>query len=279
MGFFVASVVTGSVALAHSGSDHADGQPDPIGESASDPIEIAASVRSWRDTRDVIPQEDNTPYDGRFTFARIRFGVGLRAGSFGRGRGLPPWAHDYPRAERNFMNILRETTLLQPYMDGGNIFTTDDPELTLYPAAYISEPGYWNPSDAEVEGLRNYLLKGGFLIADDFRDPEWRNFDAQMKRVIPGAEFVELDESHPIFDSFFRIESLKSLASPTFRVQPVYLGLHEENDPNQRLVVIANYNNDIGEYWEYSDVGWYPIDLSNEAYKLGVNYIIYAMSH
>jgi len=177
------------------------------------------------------------------------------------------------------MNILRETTFLQPYMDGGNIFTADDPELTLYPAAYIAEPGYWNPTDAEVEGLRNYLLKGGFLIADDFRGSDWINFDAQMKRVIPGVEFVELDESHAIFDSFFRIESLKTLASPTFQVQPAYLGLHEDNDPNQRLVVIANYNNDIGEYWEYSDLGWYPIDLSNEAYKLGVNYIIYAMSH
>ena len=317
--------------------------------------------------------------------------------------GCPQWAHDYPRAERNFMNILRETTLLQPYMHGGNIFKTDDPKLTRFPLAYISEPGYWNPTESEVEGLRNYLLKGGFLIADDFRgsdwfnfdaqmkrvipsaefveldethmifdsffrieslktlisptfqvvpvylglheenDPDrrlmaianynndigeyweskltrfplayisepgywnpteseveglrnyllkggfliaddfrgsdWFNFDAQMKRVIPGAEFVELDETHTIFDSFFRIESLKTLTSPTFRVVPAYLGLHEENDPDRRLVAIANYNNDIGEYWEFSDVGWYPIDLSNEAYKLGVNYVIYAMTH
>ncbi len=270
VGFFVASVLTGSLALVRSGTDHAD--VTPFGE---------ATPASRGDVPEVFMQENNTPYDGRFTFVRIRFGVGLSAGSFGgrRGRGLPPWAHDYPRAERNFMNILRETTFLQPYMDGGNIFTTDDPGLTLYPVAYISEPGYWNPSDTEVEGLSNYLQKGGFLIADDFRGSDWLNFDAQMKRVIPGAEFVELNESHAIFDSFFRIESLKSLASPTFQVQPVYLGLHQDNDPNQRLVVIANYNNDIGEYWEYSDVGWYPMDLSNEAYKLGVNYIIYAMSH
>ena len=97
--------------------------------------------------------------------------------------------------------------------------------------------------------------------------------------MIPGAEFGELDETHTIFDSFFQIQSLKALASPTFLMEPVYLGLHEENDPGRRLVVIANYNNDIGEYWEFSDVGWYPIDLSNEAYKLGVNYVIYAMTH
>ncbi len=255
LGFVTASVLTGSVTVAHSGLH-------------------------WGDPPASI-QEANVPYDGHFTFVRIRFGVGLRTGIFGggRGRGLPPWAHDYPRAERNFMSILRETTLLEPYMDGGNIFTTDDGELTRFPLAYISEPGYWNPSEPEVDGLRNYLLKGGFLIADDFRGSDWYNFEAQMKRVIPGAEFVELDETHTIFDSFFRIESLKDLASPTFAVVPAYLGLHEENDPDRRLMVIANYNNDIGEYWEFSDTGWYPIDLSNDAYKLGVNYVIYAMTH
>ena len=105
LGLVTASVLTGSVALIHSESKHGD-----LVEEGG------------------ITQEGNVPYDGRFTFARIRFGVGLNTGSFGRSRGrggLPPWAHDHPRAERNFMNILRETTLLQPYMDGGNIFTTD----------------------------------------------------------------------------------------------------------------------------------------------------------
>ncbi len=226
-------------------------------------------------------QTGNAPYDGRFTFARIRFGSGLSSRSFrGRGRGgQPPWAHDFPRAERNFMSIIRETTLIRPFMDGGNVFSTDDPELTRYPLAYMSEPGFWYPSDEEVVGLRNYLLKGGFLIADDFNGPDWFNFEAQMKRVIPGAQFVQLDESHRIFDSFFRIESLETLIPPYSRGRPMYFGLHEDNDPAKRLVVIANYNNDIGEYWEFSDIGWYPIDLSNEAYKLGVNYLIYAMTH
>ena len=257
LGIVTALVLTGSVAAAHvtHSGIHAGDPPSSI-------------------------QEANVPYDGHFTFARIRFGVALNRNFGGRGsRGLPPWAHDYPRAELNFMNILRETTYLQPYMDGGNIFTTDDPALTRFPLAYISEPGFWNPSESEVEGLRNYLLKGGFLIADDFRGPDWFNFDAQVQRVIPGAEFVELDESHGIFDSFFRIESLKDLVSPTFAVVPAYFGLYEANDPDRRLMVIANYNNDIGEYWEYSGTGWYPIDLSNDAYKLGVNYVIYAMTH
>ena len=253
--------LAGSLAFAHSRT---------VGHNAPDvATEMAAQV-------------GNTPYDGRFTFARIRFGgSGMNSGSFrGRGRGRQPgWAHDFPRAERNFMNIIKETTLIRPYMDGGNVFDTDDPEFTRFPLSYMSEPGGWYPTDTEILGLRNYLLKGGFMIADDFRGRDWGNFDAQMKRVIPGAEFVQLDESHPIFDSFFRIESLATLSSPYARDVPIYLGLHEDNDPDKRLVVIANYNNDIGEYWEFSDVGWYPIDLSNEAYKFGVNYVIYAMTH
>jgi uncharacterized protein DUF4159 len=229
----------------------------------------------------VSPQIPNAPYDGRFSFVRISFetaGGGLRG--FGRGGGRqPPWAHDYPRAERNFMRILTETTNIRPYMDGGRVFSTDDPELTKYPLAYISEPGFWNPSEEEVVGLRAYLEKGGFLIADDFRGSDWNNFEAQMRRVIPGSRFQELDESHDIFDSFFRIENLAAILSPTYGTTPIYMGLHEENDPTKRLMVIANYNNDIGEYWEFSDVGWYPIDLSNEAYKLGVNYLVYALTH
>jgi Domain of unknown function (DUF4159) len=231
---------------------------------------------------EATPQTVNEPYDGRFSFVRISFataGGGLRG--FGRRGGgrQQPWAHDYPRAERNFMQILIETTYIRPYMDGGRVFSTDDPEMTKYPLAYISEPGYWNPSEEEVTGLSNYLQKGGFLIADDFRDADWYNFEAQMQRVIPGSVFEELDETHDIFDSFFRIENLSAILSPTYGTTPVYMGLHEDNDPTRRLMVIANYNNDIGEYWEFSDVGWYPIDLSNEAYKLGVNYLVYAMTH
>src|SRR5690606_7340493 len=102
----------------------------------------------------------NVPYDGRFTFVRLRYAP--QAGRFGG--YTPPWAHDYPTAERNLMRIASELTLLAPYVGGGNILTTDDPELYKYPVAYLSEPGYWTQSEAEVRGLRSYLLKGGFLI-------------------------------------------------------------------------------------------------------------------
>lgn len=218
-------------------------------------------------------ERGNTTYDGRFTFARLRYG--------GAGRGFrrePPWAHDYPRAERNLAKILKEISYIEPYMEGGNIFATDDSDLARYPFAYMSEPGYWSPSEEEVLGLRAYLQKGGFLIFDDFRGYDFENFAAQLKRVLPEARLVELDAAHPIFHSFFEITSLE-FAQMYDRGRPAFYGVFEDNDPASRLMMIANYNNDIGEYWEFSDTGLVPVDLSNEAYKFGINYVVYAMTH
>lgn len=221
-------------------------------------------------------QADNTPYDGRFTFVRLRF-TPSRGGFFG-GR-QPPWAHDYPRAERNLMRIIAEATLLRPYLNGGNILTADDPELFNFPVAYMSEPGYWSQTEEEVEGLRSYLLKGGFLIVDDFRGGDLYNFEAELSRVLPGVRLVPINESHPVFNAFFQIESLE-FPAPTFRrYAPQYFGVFEDNDPGGRMLAVVNYNNDIGDYWEYSDTGFMPVALSNEAYKLGVNYIMYALTH
>lgn len=234
-------------------------------------------------------QEANIPYDGRFTFVRIRTDVSGGRGtprSFlpgGRRWGQPPWAHDYPRAERNLARILTATTLLNTYEGGSNILTFDDPELHSYPLAYVSEPGYWWMDEAEEEGLRSYLLKGGFVIFDDFGGPRDRaNFEAQMLRVLPEGMFYDLSDLDPlptVFDSFFEIADPEALAPPYRGGWPQYLGIFEDNDPAKRLMVVANYNNDLGDYWEFSDSGWLPIDLTNEAYKFGVNYIIYAMTH
>ena len=218
----------------------------------------------------------DAPYDGRFTFARIRFTPMGGDGGFGRGRDLK-WDHDYPRGERNFVKILNEVSMLRPYMEGSNVLALDDPNLFKFPIAYICEPGFWTPSPAEAAGLRAYLLKGGFLIVDDFAGNHWYNFEVQVQRMMPEARIVPLDVSHPIFDSFYRIESL-DFTHPNYGVQSQFFGVFEDNDPAKRLMMIINYNNDIGDYWEWSDSGYLPIDLSNQAYKFGVNYIMYAMT-
>ena len=230
--------------------------------------------------RDVAP--GNTEYDGRFVFVRLSYEMSLRGsggGAFFGGRDLP-WAHDYPRAERNLTRILDEVTHLNPFQgpNGGNVLALGDSELHKFPLAYMSEPGYWTQTDAEAESLRSYLEKGGFLIFDDFRGEHWYNFEAQLRRVLPDARLVELDVSHPVFHSFFEIKTLE-MDDWMYGLPPRFYGVFEDNDPNARLMIVANYNNDIGEYWEYSDSGWLPIDLTNEAYKFGVNYVMYAMTH
>jgi hypothetical protein len=219
----------------------------------------------------------NVEYDGRLVFVRLRFDSGF--GGFGRRGGREPgWMHDYPTADIHLMKIVTELTLGGPRTDGSNIFALDDPELFRYPIAYMSEPGGWSPSDSEAEGLRNYLLKGGFIIFDDFRGYDWNTLEEAMRRVLPDLRWVQLDASHPIFHSFFEINSLDIIYSYG-GAMPTYYGLFEDNDPRKRLVAIANRDGDLGEYWEYSDTGVDPVDLSNEAYKFGVNYMIYGLTH
>lgn len=225
--------------------------------------------------RQRVEEFPNAEYDGRFVFARIAYS---EPQSFGRGRGGgAPWSHDYPRGERNFLKILQELTSVGVRSDASTILTTDNPELYRFPVAYMAEPGFWRPSEAEVVGMRTYLQKGGFFIFDDFVGNHWFNFESQLQRVLPGAQLVVLDASHPIFDAFYRIASL-DFNHPLQGVPSVFYGVFEDNDPTKRLLLIANYNNDLSEYWEFSDVGYFPIDLSNEAYKLGINYIVYALS-
>lgn len=235
-------------------------------------------LRGERRGRPAGELPENVPYDGRFTFVRVRFAPpGGALGFEGFGGREPAWAHDYPRGERHFTRILAELTSLGPRTEESNILTLDDPELFKFPVAYLCEPGFWGPSDREIEGLRSYLKKGGFLIIDDFVNNQWFNFEAQMRKVLPEGRLVPLTPAHPIFDSFYRIESL-DYVHPLFGAPSQFLGIFEDNDPAKRLMVIVNYNNDIGEYWEFSNTGYFPIDLSNTAYKLGVNYVVYALT-
>jgi hypothetical protein len=187
--------------------------------------------------------------------------------------------HDYPTSDTHMMKILNELTLARPHMDGSNILSLADPELCNYPIAYMSEPGFWSMDDDEVNGLRAYLTKGGFMIFDDFRGRDWYNLQEQMRRALPEGQWVELDPSHPIFHSFFEINDPHSMTPPYGGMPPEFFGLYGSGDRNGRLLAIANVNNDLGEYWEFSDTGYAPVDLSNEAYKFGVNYFVYGLTH
>ena len=224
--------------------------------------------------RPILP---NPTYDGQFTFVRLRYGPRTRfvAQSI-------PWSHDYPDGERHFMQILNEVSLTRPKVMETSIYGLEDPELFRHPVAYMAEPGFMRLSEGEAASFRAYLQKGGFVIFDDFAENRggWEPFAAVMQQVIPGAQWAELDGSHPIFHSFFEIANPLDLIPPyDQQYRPVYYGIYEDNDPTRRLMVIANYNNDISEYWEFASTGFAPIIDTNEAYKLGVNYVMYALTH
>lgn len=223
----------------------------------------------------VSEPEPNAVYDGRFTFARIMYDVGF-GNTIMIGQQIP-WSHDYPTGERNFTQMLKELSTVRARNTESVILALNDPELFKYPVAYMAEPGYWRPNDAEVAALRAYLLKGGFFIFDDMQARQWQNLEGQMRRVLPDARWVVLTAEHPIFDSFYRISSLEDLPG-AYDGETRYMGIFENNDPSKRLMVIANHNNDISEFWEWAATGYFPIDLSNEAFKLGINYIVYALT-
>jgi hypothetical protein len=242
----------------------------------------ASAQRRWNMSPIEVPIDKAPAYDGRYVFARLSFTTGPGGYYYG---GLPAWAHGYlpiregSRAESAFIKILNAVTNMNPHVDGTRVVNVADPELFQYPVVYATEPGFMDLSDRDAAAMREYLKKGGFIIFDDFRGPyDWQNFTESMQRVLPGEHLREIPLTHPIFHSFFDIQTLE-FHQAYDRGTPGFYGMSDHDDPSKPLQIIANYNNDVSQYWEWSDTGFMPIDLSNEAYKLGVNYVIYSMTH
>ena len=216
-------------------------------------------------------QSSTVEYDSHFAFTRIRYG-----GTLGFGGGA--WAHDYPTADRNLGSIIDYITNMRVRLDGTNVLDLDDPRIFENPILYVSEPGYWRIQDTEAKNLRAHLLKGGFIIFDDFEGNHWNNLEAQMRRALPELHWVQINVEHPIFQTFFELKVL-DVPHPSVGVIPRYMAMFEDNDVNGRMIALANHNGDLAEYWEWSAEGLYSEDPTNNAYRLGVNYIVYAMTH
>ena len=225
--------------------------------------------------------QPNTPYDGRFNFVRVVYECDATGYWW---RGIPSWAHGYPMAEQNLVKIMNEVSFFGA-QETINTVTLDDPELFKYPVAYIIEVSWWQMTDTQARALRAYMQKGGFVIVDDFKaegdfgSPGWGPFEDNMRRVMPEARFVPMTASHPIFHSFFEVNNLDVIPQAYNAGKPYFFGLYEDNDPSKRLMMIVNYNTDISQYWEWSGTGLRPINDTNEAYKLGVNYLFYGLTH
>jgi hypothetical protein len=227
-------------------------------------------------SNEIPPHEEMPRKESKFTFARFNYAVPNIAYWGPLGDQGPPWSHDWPESEEHFMKIMSEVTKLD-VNPGGHIISFENDECFKYPIAYFCEVGFMNLSDHEVQNMREYLLRGGFLIVDDFRgERALQNFRYQMSRVFPDRALEEVPRTDPIWTCFYDISKL--IITPPYNrfMQPQYFGIRDDKG---RLMMMVNYNNDISDYWQWSNDPRMPIDETNEAYKYGVNFVMYALSH
>ena len=247
--------------------------------------------------RKAVPGPATRPH--QFYLARAMY-TGFRGRGFwgGGGDGLgdrgPAWSIDYPRADRVMTRVATRLSSLDA-CEWELPISLADPDLRRYPFLYSLEWGYADLTDAEITGLREYLFAGGFLMLDDFwGDGEWRNFAAQMNRVLPGHAIVEVPRDHAVFRSYYELEE-EILQVPNVgngrdiaagwpgasasECGPCRAELHGIFDENGRLIVAINWNTDLGDALEWAESPSYPLVYSTFASRLFLNLIIYAMAY
>ena len=223
---------------------------------------------------------------GRYPFYWTRAVYSDSSRGFGR-RGGGSWATDYPKGDRQFLVVLKRLVRLNAY-DWENAVSLTDPNLRRFPVIYAVEVGRMDMTDEEVDGLRSYLHAGGFLIVDDFWGTrEWQQFEYNIRRVFPDKPMTELGLDHPLFSAYYDIEEV--LQVPNINTGARGYQTHERDgyvphvrgifDDNERLMVVINWNTDLGDAWEWAESPYYPLVYSTFAYEMGANMIVYAMSH
>jgi len=210
----------------------------------------------------------------------------------GRGR-RGSWTTDYPKADYQFLVGLKRLLQIDAY-DGINPVSLADPDLRRYPMIYAVEVGHMDLTREEIHGLRDYLNAGGFLICDDFWGTrEWDQFERNIRAVLPGRPIVEIPLDHPLFSTYYQIDSIIQVPNEgnARAITLGYPGAHTYErdgyvphvrgifDDHGRLMVVINWNTDLGDAWEWAEDPLYPLVYSTYAWKLAVNMIVYGMSH
>lgn len=248
---------------------------------------------------DALPQDRECVGRGpdrfhEFYFTRaIYSSYGRRGGGFGgRNSGGGSWAVDYPKADCQFITVIRRLAGLDIF-DDSNAINLDDSRVRNFPFLYALEVGGMSMTDAEVEGLKNYLAAGGFLVIDDFWGTyEWRNFEQEIARVLPGRPILELPMDHEVFHIFYDLDEVlqvpnvrngydyargcRQCTSEQDGVVPHVRGMFDDKG---RLMVLINWNTDMGDAWEWAEDPFYPLEFSTYAFRMGVNMILYSMTH
>jgi len=196
------------------------------------------------------------------------------------------WATDYPKGDQQFLFVLKRLVRLNAY-SWENAVSLADPKLRRFPVIYMVEPGWMDMTDSEVAGLRGYLDAGGFLIVDDFWGlRQWNVFEYNIRRVYPDKAIVDITLDHPIYSAYYDIDEVKQVpaigntrrgyTSECWGCEPEVKGMYDDEG---RLMVIINFNTDLGDAWEWAEDPRYPLEYSTYAYEMGANMIVYAMSH
>ena len=233
-----------------------------------------------------------------WTFARLMY-PSVSGGRFGRGGGFggrgggglwtqgnSMWTQDYPRADRHFAEAMRRLTRVHARSVEQPI-NLDDRAVYDWPWLYAVQPGHWDLTDSQAKTLREYLLRGGFFMADDFWGRnEWEVFMASMRKVLPGREPVELGNGDTIFHTVYDLSERYQVASEgsvqrgrTYKCEGCpdrWLGILDDNG---RVMVAITFQSDVGDSWEWADAPYYPEVYSRLGIRIGVNYIVYAMTH
>jgi hypothetical protein len=240
---------------------------------------LLISLLGFAATGDDERPRSGDPDSTEFTFLRLVYS--------GNGWMGTSWATDYPKADLQFIYGLGKLTdfgFVNPQQKALPIL---DPDLFNYPFVYAVEVGNMHLSDREAQQLREYLLRGGFLVVDDFHgEYEWHNFYSQIKKIFPEYEPIDLPLSHPVFHCYYNIRELIQVPGLQFMYsgrtwekggyQAHYRGIQDDTG---RLMVMINHNVDLGDAWEWAEVDEYPREYANLAFQLGINYIIYSMTH
>jgi len=244
-----------------------------------------------------IPLPPDYQEKTEFAFARLMYppGEGGINGYYGRDLdwhvGVSDWTQDFPRADRHFSLAVRRLTRLHT-RSAEQCVNLDEGDAYDWPWLYAVQVGEWGLTDAQGQALREYLLRGGFFMADDFHGAfEWEVFQKVIKRAFPDREIRDIPDDDPIFHTVYDIgEKLQIPGQAHVRAgykSPQYpqgaddgKGAHWRGiyDDNGRIMIAISYNSDVGDAWEYADDAYYPAQFADLAIRLGINYIVYSMT-
>jgi hypothetical protein len=253
---------------------------------------------------DNIPLPPDWQQSAEWVFARLMYPQhpNARFGGYGRRyggvmmdwrEGYTSWTQDYPRADRHFAGAVRRLTRVHARSVEQPVNPDDVDDFYNWPWLAAGEMGDWLLTDAQCKTLREYLLRGGFLMLDDFWGPEeYARFDQSMHRVFPDRKVVDIDDKdaifHTVYDLDDRSQILGAWAMSGGRfggggmsrraagTVPHWMGIYDDRG---RVMVAISFNGDVGDSWEWADDPSYPEKMAALGIRLGINYVVYAMTH